>query len=189
MTYFVGLVGPGKVGKSTTSKNIKECLRQKGLSVESFAYADILYEVCSLVTGLPVSYLKDTLTKEQLWNEETSPLPCLIGWYPRKLLQVVGTECFREHIHQEFWIQSTFKKAEKFDIAIIEDARFDNEQKALDINIELERDGIEYLKNHSSAMPPNAENIFMKIKLHKDIKYNEIADTIYNKYLERTNAL
>ena len=125
--------------------------------------------------------LRNEHYKETEWTIQDAPIPCLGGWTPRKFLQKVGTECFRDNINFNFWVEVTLKKVAKFDIAFIEDARFSNEYEVCDLVLELEREGVDYARNHPSAMPPDEKYIWKKVKLSKDIAYNALAESIYLK--------
>lgn len=184
MTFIVGLAGPGHVGKSTTAKNIVKSINKlyPDLKACTFAFANPIYNLINSLIDVPISTLKDEVYKETPWNEETSPMPCLVGWTPRKFAQIIGTECFRKNIDQNFWVDAAICKIKNFDIAISEDSRFDNEYEMSNIVIELEREGIYYLKNHASAMPPNPKYIWKKIILFPDINYNDIAEDIFQQY-------
>jgi len=186
--FIVGFAGPGKVGKSTTVGKIYDILHADYLKYTCirYAFAQPLYEIVSILTGIPVDGLKNQKLKEVPWTKETAPLPCLIGWTPRKLLETIGTNCFRLLVSANIWVESTLQKIRSYDIALIEDARFPNEYELCDIVIELERDGIEYAKNHPAAMPPDKKYIWKTIKLHPEIDYKEICDKIVHEYLLRT---
>jgi hypothetical protein len=184
MTFILGLAGPGHVGKSTTSKNLVKQFNElyPDLKVCAFAFATPIYNMVSELTGIPIKTLKDEIYKETPWTTKTTPMPCLIDWTPRKFLQVIGTECFRKNIHENFWVEAAICKLKNFDIVISEDSRFDNEYQIANKVIELVREKIEYLKNHASAMPPNQKYIWKQINLTPDINYNKIVTEIYEEY-------
>lgn len=184
MVFIVGLAGPGKVGKSTTAKRLVASFNTlyPNLKVSNYAFAAPIYEISSLLTGLPIEKLKDESLKELTWNKKTAPMPCLEGWTPRKFLQIIGTECFRNNVDKNFWIETALQKIKSFDIAFIEDARFTNEFERCNTVIELERDGVEYAMNHPSAMPPPRHFIQKKIKLFADMDYSSIVHEIHGLY-------
>lgn len=184
MTFIVGLAGPGHVGKSTTAKNLTKSFKflYPDLKIRTFAFADPIYKMVSELTGLSNETLKNEIYKETPWTKDTTPMPCLIGWTPRKFLQIIGTECFREKVNVNFWVEAALCKLKEYDIVISEDSRFENEYIPANIVIELEREGLEYLKNHASAMPPEQKYIWKKIRLFPDINYNMIATDIYEQY-------
>jgi hypothetical protein len=177
MVFMVSFSGPAKVGKSTTTKRVKEEIQKINPSIKvcEYAFASPLYEICSIITGVEVETLKSQSYKEVVWNEETSPIPSLIGWTPRKFLQIVGTECFRQNISQNFWVECARKRVENYDIALIGDARFENEFLGCNYNIELSREGITYACDHPSAMPPPKHLIHSRIILTPDVNYKDIA--------------
>jgi hypothetical protein len=183
MVFVVGLAGPGHVGKSTTAKALVSCFNKyyPGIKPVNTAFAGPLYQVASLLTGIAIELLKDEVYKETPWTETTAPMPSLINWTPRKFLQIIGTECFRQNVGENFWIETTFQQISKYDIAFLEDARFVNEFKFCDMVIELERDGVEYAMNHLSAMPPPAEYVDKKIKLYDGIDFLPTIKEIMNK--------
>ena len=186
--FIVGFAGPGKVGKSTTVGKIYDVLHSEYLKYTCirYAFAQPLYETASLLTGISINDLKNEKTKEVPWTSENAPIPSLVGWTPRKLLQIIGTECFRKNVSNNFWVEIALSKVKYYDIVLIEDARFSNEYELCDIVIELERDGVEYAKNHPSAMPPDKKYIWNTVTLFPEIDYKEICDKIVHEYLLRT---
>lgn len=167
MTFIIGLAGPANVGKSTTANLALSSFKKKypHLNVGTYAFATPIYEMVSSITGWPIEKLKDRKYKDVLWTSETAPLPCLAGFSPRTFLQRVGTECFRNNIHSDFWIDLARNKVKQYDIAIMEDARFENEFKGCDLVIELDREGVAYAADHASAMPPNPKYVNLKVKI------------------------
>jgi hypothetical protein len=167
MTFIIGLAGPANVGKSTTAQVAIQSFKKKypHINVGAYAFATPIYEMVSTITGWPISKLKDRQFKDVEWTKETAPLSCLVGFSPRSFLQKVGTECFRNNIHSDFWIDLAKDKVKQYDIAIMEDARFENEFKGCDLVIELERTGVTYECNHPSAMPPDPKYIKLKVKI------------------------
>lgn len=191
MSFIIGLYGPAKVGKTTTGKALIKGFKKlyPELTVKFISFADPLYEIVSILTDVPVKKLQDQSYKEVVWTKETAPIPAFVGWTPRKLLQIVGTECFRNQIHQEIWIQLAINRCKKYDITIIGDCRFSNELKISNFNIELKRNTIDYAKNHASAMPPDPELINKQIKLYKKIDFLETINEIYKLYKDNKNAI
>lgn len=184
MVYVVGLAGPGRVGKSTTARNLVSSFHKTHplLKVERYAFASLIYEITSTLTGIPIDVLKNEKYKETPWDETTTPLTCLKEWTPRKLLQIIGTECFRNNVSYDFWVQAAIMKVCHLDIVFIEDARFDNEFEKCDMVIELHRLGIDYAKNHQSAMPPDNKHIDIHLHLYPDMIYDDIINDVFMKY-------
>ena len=184
MAYIVGLAGPGLVGKSTTAKRtvLALCGLYGHINVDRYAFAQPIYEVASQLTGIPIDTLKDPVYKETEWNAVNAPMPCLIGWTPRKFLQKIGTECFRDNIGQSFWIESALRKVSEWDIAIMEDTRFPNEFHQCDMIIELHRKGIAYAENHISAMPPDQSLVNHHVEVYEGMSYNDLAKIIFHDF-------
>jgi len=176
--YIICLAGPGGVGKSTTAKALVKSFNKlfPELKIENMAFADPIYELASNLLGIPVELLKSQEYKEVVWTKETSPMPSLIGWTPRKFLQIVGTEGFRNNVANDFWVEVTIRKAQikNLDFVVMEDARFSNEYDKSSLTIELKRDNIQYKCNHASAMPPDPKYISFILELIKDINYDTI---------------
>ncbi len=187
MTFVVGLAGPGQVGKSTTAKNIVMTFNiiHPHLKVNRYAFAQPIYEIAESLTGIPIDTLKNEVYKEMSWSVDSAPIHSLAGWSPRKFLQIIGTECFRNNIDPNFWVETTLKKISHLDIAIIEDARFSNEFEKCDIVVELQREGIDYAMNHLSAMPPEEKYINYRLQLSHGMSYEPITKFIIDKYLTK----
>jgi len=146
MTYLVGLSGPKGVGKTTTKSILIDTIQQK-YDVGSVSFAEPVYNIVSEITGESVEWLKEN--KTSMWRDGF-----LAGWTPRRLLQYVGTDLFRNNLSQNIWIDIAVNKAKKspFDIVIFDDCRFENEVKQLDLTIELQRAGVSYTGEHLSEM-------------------------------------
>lgn len=187
MSFIIGLAGPAGVGKTTTAKGIAYNLISidKKLDIQCDAFATPLYYICSYLTGVPVETLASQEYKNVEWTVETAPLPCLVGWTPRKFIQKTGTECFRHVISMDFWVQVSRKLLSKHDIVIMSDARFDNEYLACDYVIELSRPGVEYAGNHASAMPPDKKYINSKLQLYPEISFMPLAQIIMSLYNQK----
>lgn len=61
-----------------------------------------------------------------------SYIPCQYGNYTwREILQIVGTNLFRNQFHQDFWVNSTLDNYDTKQKWIISDVRFPNEADAI----------------------------------------------------------
>lgn len=185
--FLIGLAGPAGVGKSTTATSLVYSLQSlnKDLKIRYDAFATPLYHICSYLLGIPVETLASQDYKNLPWTEETAPLPCLVGWTPRKFIQKTGTECFRNNIHTDFWVQVSRKMLSNHDIVIMGDARFPNEYQACDYVIELSRNGVEYAGDHASAMKPDSKYIHMNLQLYRDISFTPLASILMSCYEQR----
>ena len=116
----------GVTGRKGVGKNLA-CEGLVGWTIMSFAWP--LKQVCGLVFGLTDEEMNSPELKERKldrWPHES----------PRKLLQRVGTDMFRQH-YPEVWVQCLKSRiqtasARPGDTNIaITDVRFENEAKAL----------------------------------------------------------
>lgn len=146
MTYLVGLSGPKGVGKTTTKNILIDTIQQK-YNIGSVSFAEPVYNIVSEITGESVQWIQEN--KTYTWQAGF-----LAGWTPRRLLQYVGTDLFRNNLSQSIWVDIAINKAKKslLDIAIFDDCRFENEVAQLDLTIELQRAGVGYTGEHLSEM-------------------------------------
>ena len=76
------------------------------------------------------------LTTEQLWGDEKEePIEWLGGVTPRHILQTLGTEFGRKHIHPDVWVMLGMRRAKLHlktsPLVVFSDVRFDNEAEAI----------------------------------------------------------
>ena len=116
------LHGHAQSGKDTVARYLHE---RYGFITESFARP--LKRVVSIVFGIPQADMEDGARKAQ---------PCAFPWdhyTPRQLLQLVGTELFREHVSPDVWVQCLASRMNRLWAAgfhlplCITDCRFPNE--------------------------------------------------------------
>jgi dephospho-CoA kinase len=112
--------GHAGVGKDTVANYI--C---KKYNYRSIAYADPIKTFCSENMKIPLKYFYD---QELKTKDLTS-----FGWpnfTPRKLIQFIGTNLFRENLDENFWVKCLVKRIESYILTtnfIITDARYQNE--------------------------------------------------------------
>lgn len=127
-------------------------------------FAGKLKEVASLLTGIPVNDFEDQDFKKTDLPEEWST------WYPnldrpepmtvRTLLQKVGTDCMRDCLHKNTWVNALLadfrpRKLSQYEPSqwIITDVRFPNEALAIKdkggVLLRIERDS-DVKSNHES---------------------------------------
>jgi hypothetical protein len=127
-------------------------------------FAGKLKEVASLLTGIPVNDFEDQDFKKTDLPEEWST------WYPnldrpepmtvRTLLQKVGTDCMRDCLHKNTWVNALLadfrpRKLSQYEPSqwIITDVRFPNEALAIKdkggVLLRIERDS-DIQSNHES---------------------------------------
>lgn len=166
--FVFGIAGPKKVGKSTTASELRDALMAHRLPSETRSFATPLYQAVATILGIPERVLRDQTIKDRpLTTAETSN-PCVIGKTPREILEWQG-ESVRKFFGIDHWIHRAFNQLLFIGspgVVIFDDARHDAEFEAIDVNIELSRDGLKYPCNHPSAMPPQPQYITRKIDLN-----------------------
>lgn len=121
---IIGFVGNIGSGKGTAG----DILMERGFLCESFASP--LKNITSNLFGWPRHLLEgDTVesrkfreTKDEWWSNRFGK-----DITPRLMLQIIGTECMREHIHSDFWIACLEKRILDDQDYVITDVRFPNE--------------------------------------------------------------
>lgn len=112
---IVGISGYAGAGKDTAGMALYP------LGYDHCSFADPLRESCSLVTGVPLEVFNNPETKNV-------PRDDLYGKTPREVLQLIGTEGWRNLIHPDVWVNAFIRRTGKKYSA---DVRFINEAKAI----------------------------------------------------------
>lgn len=119
---LIGLTGAAGSGKNTAAARLV-----KAHGFYSLAFADPLYEMVSIVTGLMREDLEDREIKE-------TPIDWL-GKSPRQLLQSLGTEWGRGCVRDDLWITIAFRRIDEIldggRSVVVTDVRFPNEAEAI----------------------------------------------------------
>jgi hypothetical protein len=149
----IGVSGKIGSGKDTVGKIIQNLTNDHW---EIKKYADKLKVITCLLLGCTRERLEDREFKEKELGEEwwyyttgidSSGIPSqmytldnfpfhpskaiLVKLTPRKILQLLGTECGREILHPNIWINSLFADYKGLPNWIITDMRFPNELSAV----------------------------------------------------------
>ena len=158
---LVGIHGAAGAGKNSFA----EALIQ-GTHWEDRAFAGPLYEAVSVITRMPVPWLKDRKNKETV-------IPW-VGKSPRELLQLLGTDFGRNMVRDDFWIQLAMQPPTNPESTgiVYTDVRFDNEAEAIisrgGVVIEVVRPGVSCLagdtQTHPSEKPLSRHLIFETIQ-------------------------
>lgn len=160
---LIGIAAPKGSGKTTFAEFIKKNLEdnyQKRVKIIPFAKP--LKHICWVLFGgeeknwygteadktVEFAYWKELL------GEEYST--------PRRILQTVGTDVFRNNVHKEFWVHAfnvrVMETMKGTDIMLVDDVRFENEadyiRKVNGSIIHLSRDNKQWSKEHASEVGP-----------------------------------
>jgi hypothetical protein len=152
---FIALSGKKQVGKDTSAQIIAGLLTKQGKRVTFTAFAEALKEMCIGVLGLPrnlvygtdadkntLTHIKwDTLPHAIRMKYSTSYVPHpngsgLLDMVPRsgpmtvrEVLQIMGTDIFRDMFEGNVWANSPFRRNwSEYNVVIITDCRFPNEK-------------------------------------------------------------
>jgi len=139
----IGIAGRAGAGKSTVAKMLASFLQSLNYTVDIIPFA------------LPVK----SLALSMGWNGKKDEKG-------RRLLQLLGTECGRECINENIWVDTWAKKADasKADFIIADDMRFENE-----INFIMRRCGA-IVKVYGRKAPCN-EHVSEKDLYHPAFHY------------------
>ena len=153
-TYFIALSGKKQVGKDTSGQIIARLLTEQGKRVAFTAFAEALKEMCIGVLGLQRSLVYGTdADKNVLTHIKWDTLPNYIrdkyrtgpdkfkedgslqsnirtgNMTVREVLQIMGTDIFREMFENDVWANSPFRRNwSEYDVVVITDCRFPNEK-------------------------------------------------------------
>ena len=115
---LIGMCGAAGSGKDTIADI---------LGFDRVAFADPLYEMVAIVTGLTPDEMRDRETKERAID--------WLGQSPRQLLQTLGTEWGRGMVSESIWVDTAMRRVrgllEGGRNVVVTDVRFDNEAAAI----------------------------------------------------------
>jgi hypothetical protein len=119
-----GLSGKKQSGKSTVAIYLKE--KYNFLEV---SWADPLKQIVGKkLLGLTEFQVNGPMEKK----EAIDPF---WGKSPRELLQIIGTDCFRDQVHPDFWVKIGMRKIQQHledgYSVVVTDCRFPNELSAI----------------------------------------------------------
>lgn len=119
---LIGLSGYARSGKDTVGKYLVD---RHGFT--KFAFADALKEVAYILNPIvditqEYEFIRLAEGVDQIGWDETKKAPEV-----RRILQVLGTECGREVLGENIWVDIISRKIWKYEKVVITDARFPNE--------------------------------------------------------------
>jgi shikimate kinase len=127
---LIGLVGLKGSGKDTFAKTLIE---EYGFIKDSFA-APLKDSVASIF-GWDRDLVEGASSESRAWREEKDEYWSEVlntKVTPRGILQIIGTEVFRDNLHEDIWVKSFIKRNQNSKNNIImTDVRFPNEMQAI----------------------------------------------------------
>lgn len=121
MTQIIAFTGKRGSGKNTAAQALTE------IGFKEMAFADPLREILMLVYGLTLEELNDPILKEK-------PLDRFPWRSPRDLMTVLGTQGFRDLVHQDTWVKALERRALQYTNVVVTDVRFLTEAAMLKKN-------------------------------------------------------
>jgi len=118
LTKIVAFTGKRGSGKDTAAQALKD------IGYVQMSFADPLREILTIVYGVTTEELWDPVLKEK-------PLDRFPWKSPRELMTVIGTQGFRDLIHQETWVKALERRALEREHVVIADLRFLTEEAML----------------------------------------------------------
>lgn len=136
MSKIVGFCGSKGVGKNTVSQMFKKLSEKEGYDYIEVSFADNLKRMCSVLFGWNYEDLLGNTEASRKWRETPD-----LFWSerlgkeitPRKAMQIIGTDLFRDKFGADIWVDSldvSLENMYKFSrncIISITDIRFKNE--------------------------------------------------------------
>ena len=129
---IIGLCGAQGAGKDT----VGGILESKHGFVK-LAFASAIKDILSALFSWPRNMLEGLTTESREWretpNEYWSNKLAIPDFTPRKAMQIVGTDLFRNHLNQDIWINiienkiMTLRESDPNINIVITDCRFANE--------------------------------------------------------------
>jgi hypothetical protein len=156
MTKFIVISGKKQVGKTTLAEMLAEELESAyGDTVQMVSFADPVKRICNIAFGIPLNWMygSDEDKNRQVnvkWDGFTvnirykysndEVLPRRGYMTVREVLQVIGTDIFRDMVSPNVWADAPFLTNYDADFVVIADCRFPNEMYKNGTLIRLKRD-------------------------------------------------
>lgn len=155
---IVGINGYAGSGKDTVAQIIQELQPDKNWQIKKFSGK--LKQMASLITQIEAKRFEEQGFKEngQIvirsidWQDDYRQTAAAYG--VREFLQYLGTECVRDLLGEDVWVNALLKDYKPKDNWIITDMRFPNELQGVlakqGISLRIERVGIKPINAHPS---------------------------------------
>jgi len=130
---IIGVMGRVSAGKDTVCNMGVELLREAGKCAIVISCAEPIKQICSQIFGPAYGVPRSAFYGSQ--SDKEAPLPMLPTWTGRRIMQFVGTECFR-NIDTEVWSRTMYTNARRLlqdgaDVVFVSDVRFWSEARII----------------------------------------------------------
>ena len=164
---LIGLTGPSGVGKTTLAK----AWIKNGENRYRLPFALPLKRCVAGLLGINRDVLDDEKFKDTVIED--------IGVSPRTLLQLIGTDCIRKCLGDDFWINLWLKSyrqiVDSLDV-IVDDIRFENEASCIrqlgGTIIHVNRKNIKFKRDHDSEQGVKPYYLDYILQLEENAKKN-----------------
>jgi hypothetical protein len=130
---IIGFSGKFRSGKDTAASIASKYLKDKGYFTERIAFADSVKDVVEILTGEKRVIVDDNSYSYPVYDftiEQKNTFLDSWGLTIGQMLQKVGTECIRDHLSKNAWINSLYSKylpVKDTSVVLTTDVRFKNE--------------------------------------------------------------
>lgn len=120
----IAFAGQARSGKDTSGLIVERLGKTRQLNVQRYAFADPIRAALNAMFGIDMY--------SQYWIDRKEQVIPWLGKSPRQIMQTLGTEWGREHVHENLWVVLAQRKLLEcanlgVDVLIITDYRFPNE--------------------------------------------------------------
>lgn len=129
---ILGLAGYSKSGKDTVAQMIQELQPDKNWQIKKFSGK--LKQMASLITKVPAEKFEEQEFKQnaavRIYTGKIEDVT-IIGYQAREFLQFLGTECVRDLLGEDVWVNALMNDYDDSQNWIVTDVRFPNEADAI----------------------------------------------------------
>lgn len=118
----IGVGGRAGAGKDTVADFLQAALRERDIETTRARFATPLRECVAALTGMLPAETATAVGKSQT--------PAGWGMTIGQMLQRLGTDAVRNHLHPDAWVLALFRRFDAEDRVVISDVRFPNEAAA-----------------------------------------------------------
>jgi len=175
---IIGICGLAGSGKDTVANYLI-----KNNDFKKLSFAGILKDIVAKIFDWDRKLLEGDTQESRKWRETEDE------WWsnklgkkitPRLMLQNIGTDVMRNHLHSDIWLICVEKQLSKYKNVVITDCRFSNEVEMIKRNkgyiINIIRNKPEWFDNYliNDILPPSSvhESEYLWIKNKHDYSIN-----------------